>query len=221
MLRGLQARFAEIEPFVEMGVTQTAASTWRCALAEFYHRSGRTAEARREFEALAADDFASVPRDTMWLQGMHLLAGTCARFGDARRAAVLYENLKPFAGRIAVAWPLVTVIGPIDEPLGMLAAVLEQYQAAEQHFADALGIAERMRGLPAQAEIRHQWARMLIQRNHRGDRERVHELLDEAEDIARSLGMTLLIGWITEARESARQRLPARAVGDERAPAHR
>jgi len=208
MLRGWQARFAEIEPFVEMSVTQTAAPTWRCALAEFYHMSGRTAEARREFEALAADDFASLPRDTMWLQGMYLLAGTGARLRDARRAAVLYEHLRPFAGRIAVAWPLVGVIGSIDERLGILATVLEQYEAAEQHLSDALVIAERMRGLPWQADLRHHLGRMLIQRNRRGDRQRARALLDEAEGIARSLGMTMLIDWIGDARESARQLTP-------------
>ena len=103
MLRGWQARFAEIEPFVEMSVTQTAVlPTWRCALADFYDMSGRAAEARREFEALAADDFASLPRDTMWLQGMYLLAGICARLA---RCAARGDALRALCGPSRVASP--------------------------------------------------------------------------------------------------------------------
>ena len=216
MLRGWQARFAEIEPFIEMSVTQTTVMpAWRAALAEFYDHTGRAAEMQREIDALAADGFAALPRDTTWLTTMYLLAGICSRRRDARRAAELYELLEQFAGRIAVGWPLLVMMGSVDERLGMLATVLERYDAAEQHFANALAIAERMRGLPWQADIRHQWARMLIQRERRGDRERARALLDEAEAIAQTLGMTLLIDWITALRSASRQATPARAVGAE------
>jgi hypothetical protein len=215
MLRGWR-RFAEIEPFIEMSVTQTTVMpAWRAALAEFYDHTGRAAEMQREIDALAADGFAALPRDTTWLTTMYLLAGICSRRRDARRAAELYDLLEQFAGRIAVGWPLLVMMGSVDERLGMLATVLERYDAAEQHFANALAIAERMRGLPWQADIRHQWARMLIQRERRGDRERARALLDEAEAIAQTLGMTLLIDWITALRSASRQATPARAVGAE------
>jgi tetratricopeptide (TPR) repeat protein len=215
MLRGWQARFAEIEPFLQASVTESAElPAVRCALAFFYEISGRAAEARREFESLAADGFAALPRDTTWLGSMYLLAGICSRLRDARRSAELYELLRSFAGRIAVGWPLVAVMGSIDERLGVLATVAERYDRAERHFADALAIAERMRGLPSQADIRHQWARMLYRRGRRDDRERAAALLDEAETIASTLGMALLLDWIKQARAEAHQAVPVRAIGE-------
>jgi tetratricopeptide (TPR) repeat protein len=218
MLRGWQARFADIEPFIETSVTDTAVMpAWRAALAEFYAISGRRAEAQREFEALAVDGFAGLPRDTTWLTTVHLLADICWRRRDAPRAADLYELLRPFAGRIAVGWPLVVVPGSVDERLGMLATVLERHDAAEQHFTNALAIAERMRALPWQADIRHHWAHMLNQRGRGGDRERARVLLDEAEAIARTVGMALLLDSIAETREAVRQPTPARAVAAESA----
>ena len=205
MLRGWQARLAEVEPFIETGVAETAVvPAWRCGLADFYSVSGREAEARREFEALAASDFSMLPRDTNWLTAMVLLAGVCARLGDVRRAALLYDLMRPYAGRIAVARPLVVMVGLVDQRLGALAGMQGRYEVAEQHFAGASALAERMRGLPWQADIRHQWAKMLCRRGGRGDRERADTLLGEADAIARPLGMALLLGWIAATRDVLR-----------------
>jgi tetratricopeptide (TPR) repeat protein len=149
VLRGWQARFAEIQPFIEAGASTVGViPAWRCTLAHFYELSGRRVEARREFDGVAAGDFASLPRDAGWLGAMHQLARVCARLDDAARAAVLYEQLRPFAGRVAVAWPLVVIVGPIDQSPGVLAATLARYDAAEAHFADAMAVSERMRALP-------------------------------------------------------------------------
>jgi tetratricopeptide (TPR) repeat protein len=211
MLRGWQARLAEAEPMVTMGVAETGiVPAWRCALAEFYGVAGREAEARREFEALAATGFVDLPRDTTWLTSAVLLASTCTRLRDARRAEQLYDLMRPFRGRIAIARPLVVLVNPIDDRLGMLATVLGRYDDAEEHFADALRLAERMRALPWQATIRREWAELHRRRAGRGDRERALALLDEAEAIARPIGMDLLLGWIAESRDALRRSEQAR-----------
>jgi tetratricopeptide (TPR) repeat protein len=218
MIRGWQARLAEVEPWLAAGVADTAVvPAWRCGLADLYELMGRHAEARREFDALAGEEFSTIPRDAAWLTAMYLLAGTCVRLGDAPRAAVLYDLMLPYADRIAVARPLVVLPGPIAAHLGALASLLERWREAEQHFAAALALAERMRGLPWQADIRHQWALMQLRRGQRGDRERARTQLDRAETIAWQLGMDLLLGWIADARSAAEQssRAVGRAVGDD------
>ena len=160
-LRRWQARLAEVEPLVMSGVAETAVvPSWRIGLAGLLSVTGRTAEAAREFEAVAADGFAGVPRDVTWLTSMCLLARICARVGDVRRAEQLYELMRPYGGRIAVVPPLVVLVGTVDDGLGVLATVLERWDVAEQHFAAALGVATRMRGLPWQADIRHAWGAM-------------------------------------------------------------
>ena len=40
-------------------------------------------------DAVAADDFATVPRDMNWLSAMASAAEVCAILGDARRARAL------------------------------------------------------------------------------------------------------------------------------------
>lgn len=199
MVRGWQGRFDEIGPVIEMSVAMPGVvPAWRCTLAEFYSLSGRTVEARRELDALAADGFAALPRDATWMGAMDLLASLCTRLGDARRAAELYDLMRPFAGRIAVAWPLVALLGVVDERLGMLASTCERYDAAEEHFTQALVIAERMRALPWQAHVRYQWAAMLMRRGGQANHDRARRLLAEAEPIARAVGMPLLLGWIEQ-----------------------
>ena len=212
-LRGWQGRLAEVEPLIRGGAAETqVVPAWRCALAQFYAIAGREAEARGELEALAADGFADLPRDTNWLTSMALLANVCARLGDAPRAALLYDLLRPYSGRVAVS-RFAVLLAPIDQRLGMLAGVLERYEAAEEHLASALSLAERMRALPWQAETRYQRAEMLRRRAARGDRERTLALLGEAEAEARAVGMALLLGWIAECREGVGRSALALAVG--------
>lgn len=212
-LRGWQGRLAEVEPLVRAGAAETqVVPAWRCALAQFYVIAGREAEARSELDALAAGGFADLPRDSTWLTVMSLLANVCARLGDVPRAALLYDLLWPYAGRVAVS-RFSVLLAPIDQRLGMLAGLLGRYDAAEEHFAGALALAERMRALPWQAETRYHWAEMLRRRAGRGDRERALALLDEAEAEARAVGMALLVGWIAECRAGAAKSTLALAVG--------
>ena len=152
---------------------------------------------------LAANDFASIPRGTAWLTAQALNAMTCWHLFDARRAAVLYPLLAPYAGRIVVSSPLVAVIKPVDECLGALATLLGRREDAERHFADALAQAERMRARPWQAEIRCEWAGLLLLGNAAEDRARGEALYAEAETLASSVGMALLPGWVAERRRPA------------------
>ena len=100
MLRGEQGRLAEVEPLITAGVAETAVvPAWRVGLASFYCFVRRDVEARCEFDALAADDFAGLPRDSAWLTGIYLLGTVCGRLRDLRRAEVLYELTRPYAGR--------------------------------------------------------------------------------------------------------------------------
>ena len=212
-LRGWQGRLAEVEPLLRAGAAETqVVPAWRCALAQFYAIAGREAEAHRELDALAADGYAALPRDTNWLTSMALLASVCAHLRDAERAAPLYDLLRPYAGRVAVS-RFAVLLAPIDLRLGELASLQGRPEAAEAHLADALALAERMRALPWQAEIRYQWAEMLLRRAARGDRERALALLDEAEAVARTVGMGLLLGWIAACRERAGRSALALAVG--------
>ena len=188
-LRALQGRAGEVGPLLEAGAAETAVvPAWRSVYANYLAVTGRLADAARELDVLAANDFGAIPRGTAWLTAQSLNAMTCWHLFDDRRAGVLYPLLAPYAGRIVVSSPLVSVIQPVDECLGALATLLGRRAEAERHFAAALAQAEVMRARPWQAQIRCEWAGLLCLQGTAPDRARAEALLAEAEAIARPLG---------------------------------
>jgi len=68
------------------------------------------------------------------------LADACVELADAGAAAVLYDALRPFAARFTVAAGAVACLGSVELPLGALAALLGDDDAARRHFDAAVRI---------------------------------------------------------------------------------
>lgn len=160
----------------------------RCALANLYSDLGLRAEAAATFEELAESDFAGVHLDEEWLAALSLLADACAFLGDRERAAVLYNQLAPYADLNAVAWPE-GATGAVARPLGVLASMLRMTEAAERHFNHAITVNNQIGARPWVAHTQHDHARMLIQRGEASHMERARELLSAALDTYRELEM--------------------------------
>jgi tetratricopeptide (TPR) repeat protein len=194
MLRREQGRLSELEAGVRAAVEQyPGMPVWRCALAGLFAELRRTEEARREFESLAASDFAVLssanPRDL--LLALVLLAEVCVFLEDRRRAALLYELLRPHAG-LNVVVGVVGYFGAVGRPLGSLAGLLGRFEEAEHHFEEALEMHRRMDARPWRARTQDEFARMLLARGQARDRDRARELTGEALATARELGMVTL-----------------------------
>jgi DNA-binding SARP family transcriptional activator len=204
-IRREQGRLAEVEPSVRRFIElYPAVPAWRAALALLLLELGRVGEAKAEFDALA--DFSSVPRDANWLIAVTLLAEVCGALGDGERAAVLYELLKPYAGRTVVVGRAATCNGSASRLLGILATVLRSWELAEGHFLDALGTHERMGARPWTARTQVAYAEMLLARRAKGDKARARELLADAVLAADALGMPVVA-------ERARGLVPAGSAG--------
>ena len=203
-LRREQGRLHELAPVVRHFVQQHgAASTWRPGLALIYSELGREREARAAFEQLAAHDFADLPQDSLWLTCMAYLAEVCAFLGDARRAATLYRLLLPYNGYTVVVGGAYVCYGAAARYLGVLAATMERWEDAAQHFEDALAMNARMGARPWLAHTQHQYAVMLLARHQPGDRDKAMPLLQEALTTARALGMHALEKRITDLYRAA------------------
>lgn len=166
-----------------------------CALAGLYTELGRERQARALFDRLAADDFAGLNRDEEWLLAMTLLAPVCRFLGDTERAATLYGLLAPFSNRNGLGAPEFAT-GSVSRSLGLLAALLERWEASVHHFEDAIEMNERMRARPWRAHAEHDYARALLSRDAPSDRDRALELLARAGGTYRELGMD---GWAERA----------------------
>lgn len=200
-LRQEQGRLEELRPYVDSVVErEPAVPAWGAALAFIDSELGRAEPARDRFEGLAADHFAGLPRDGLWLTGMVYLVRVCTYVGDAARAEILHEQLRPYADRSVVVTLGTACLGSVSLYLGMLDATMASWERAEGHFEAALAMHDRLRAPPWIAHTRFEHARMLLDRAGPADRRRADALLDEALDTGRALGMTRLVQRASAAR---------------------
>ncbi len=190
ILRREQGRLRELESTVLQFTRQYPQITaWRCGLAFVYAATGRESEARREFEQLAANDFAAVERDILWIVAVTMLAEVCAVLGDAARAAQLYQLLLPLAEAAVVLSFGTLYLGSAARALGILAATMGRWVDAEAHFEAALRVHRRVGARPSLAHVCVDYAAMLLARDASGDRVRAVALLNEALELAQAVGM--------------------------------
>jgi tetratricopeptide (TPR) repeat protein len=164
----------------------------RCRFAQFFAELGQLVEVRREFEPLAADDFDVLTLDMRYSVNLAALALACAALNDARRAAVLYDRLRPAAGHSLLFGPALTSMGPCARFQGLLAATMGRYELARQHFEDALAFSQRMGWTPLIARTRCEYASALLRAGRREERALASQLLHKAAEEAHCLGMKLL-----------------------------
>jgi DNA-binding SARP family transcriptional activator len=137
VLRREQGRLAELSELVRASAAEFSTyRVWRCVLTHVLAETGHADEARAELTALAHDRFAALPFDEEWLVSMCTLAEAARILGEQEPAAVLYELLAPYADRIAISYPEVS-IGAVARSLGVLAATIGREDDARRHFAAA------------------------------------------------------------------------------------
>jgi DNA-binding SARP family transcriptional activator len=172
-----------------------------CALARFLV-AGRAQEATALLDELAEDDFARLYVDEEYLAELTLLTDACAALGRVDHAQRLYDKLVPFANLIASGYPEM-ILGSVERPLGVLAAMGGNWGAAERHFTRAVEVNSAMGGLPWVAHAQHDFALALMARGDPADRGRASELLESALHTYRQLAMK---PW-EERAETDRQRV--------------
>jgi serine/threonine protein kinase/tetratricopeptide (TPR) repeat protein len=188
-LRREQGRLIELESGSKNIVERYPnVPAYRCALALLYSHIGNEDEARKEFERLAVNDFRDFSRDAAWLAAVTFASEVCAWLGDATRAEILYELLRPYAqynvitGRFACS-------GSTSRYLGLLATTFSRFEQATKNFEDALEMNTRIGAKPFVAHTQHEYAWMLIKRGESGDSEKAKGLLTESSATYRKLGM--------------------------------
>jgi len=192
-IRREQGRLAEVAPLLKRFVDENPGdAAWRPGLMLIASDLGFEAQARKALVEMTSSGLA-LPMDGKRTVTLSYLAEVCVRLGDVQRAEQVYDLLLPYRD-IAVTVPIVTLCcGSAARYLGMLAGVLEHWDAAEEHFETALAMDERMKALPWLAHTQHQFARALITRARRADFARAKELRAAASATAERLGMAALL----------------------------
>ena len=105
-------------------------------------------------DEFAIDRFDRLPRDMLWLNGLHYFSMTCEVLGRSDIAPELYRLLLPYSGMVATTATIDA--GPVDLQLGVLARLSGQRDLADRHL-HAAGTLCRHNDAPvwsAQAERR-------------------------------------------------------------------
>jgi DNA-binding CsgD family transcriptional regulator len=195
--RGGAAQLEAMEPSIrELAERYAPAAAWPSELAILYATLGRRQETLRVLEDLAADDFASITQDWLWIPSLILFSEACVMLDDRPRAARLYDLLLPYAD-------LHTSDGcfcprPVVSTLGLLATAMGRWDEAEAHFAAACAANARFGARPSAVYTSYQYAGMLAARGGPGDRERGLELTAQALPEARAMGAARLEGLLVE-----------------------
>src|SRR5262249_52398683 len=163
---------------------------WRSALAVLHADAGRLDAARTILDAVARDGYAYVRRDVHHLPSLALLAEAAGLTGDVEHARELYALLAPYADRNVVAtWWSATCAGSVERYLGILAATAGRTDVAAAHFERALVANLRLGARAETAHTKVDHARLLLERDASGARERAMQLVAEARDAADELGL--------------------------------
>ncbi len=192
-IRREQGRLAEVAPLLKRFVDENPEnSAWRPGLMLIASDLGFERPARAALDEMAATKF-NLPRDGKYPITMSYLAETCARLKDLPRAEMVYERLLPYRD-LAIVVPATTLCcGAAARYLGLLAATLERWELAEEHFEAALVVNERLRAAPFLAHTQAEYADALLARGRDGDLGRAKELRAAATTTAERLGMAALL----------------------------
>ncbi len=119
--------------------------------------------------------------------GLVIVAEGLAVLGESELLARLYPRIREAARTEWVS--SFAGFQQLKKVGGLAAAAIGDYDEAETFFGAALDEAERIPIKLEQPEVRRWYAKMLIERNGPGDHLKARELLREAVDAYRALGM--------------------------------
>lgn len=173
---------------------------------------GRWGDASRELESLAVAQLSRVPVTQTALIAGAVLAETLALLGDAANAALLYERLHPYAGRVVVLGPALACLGPMDRFLGLLAALAHEWDTAEAHFVRSLERSRDLVALPFVARTQLNHAAVLCARGRADERGRAASLLADAFTGAHRLGMVKVAQDVRRAQARLAETMPAQVA---------
>ncbi len=189
-IRLAQGRLAEIIEPLEAAYDDTPGALMRAAYALALCELDRLDEARIVFEPLVTNRFAGFFLNTTWLIGMTACAEVAAYLEHRGAAATLAESLAPWRDQLACAG--IVCAGSVARPLGLALATAGRLDEADEAFAQAAAVHERIDAPIELARTHVNWAGMIASRHEPGDPDRALVLLEPALNTAKNLGLATI-----------------------------
>jgi class 3 adenylate cyclase/tetratricopeptide (TPR) repeat protein/DNA polymerase III delta prime subunit len=186
VIRDFQGRLRELIPLIEQARAETPeAPTFRGILALAFASSGRETDAMELLDAEAAACFET-SRDYNWTTTQSVWAEAAARTGHSVAAEFVYEQLRPFDDLIVSASAVMRLA--VAHYLGLLDHSLGRLDDADERFAKAMEVHERLGSGMFVAHTQAAWAALLADRDRGDDRERAVAMAEAALATARAGG---------------------------------
>ena len=184
-----QDRLHEIEGLVaEAAAFDTGLTIWKPLLARLHLEMGKPHQAEEILDRFAQEGFV-VPEGPWWWHTCGSWVAVCVALKHLAGAAQLHRQMAPYAEQLG--FPLTGICCPaIAHHLGVLATALGDWDEAADRFEAATATHERIAAPIWLARTSLEWARMLLARRQAGDPPRARELLGQALETARELGLT-------------------------------
>ena len=190
-IRRAQGRLDEmIEPLERAASANPGVALYRAVLLDALCSVDRLDDARAVFEPLAANRFTDFPVDNSWLTALTCCTEAAAFLEHRAGAAALAELLAPWRDQLDFTG--ITCNGSVARPLGLALATAGRFDEADDAFAQATAVHERLDAPIELARTRVDWASMLVKRRSAGDPEQARTLLDAAVITAERLGLNTI-----------------------------
>ncbi len=169
----------------------------RSALAVALWLRGDRDAATREYERVAVRFERGLERDEHWLITVGGLSRLAILLGDRTRAALLHDQLRPYADLVLVHDQLRAVGEPVGAVLGSLDGFLARYDAGVAYYDRAVAKVTAMGARLPAIDVHAGYARLLAARGRRADRRRAAELREAATRAMGALGLRR--NWLLDA----------------------
>lgn len=183
-IRIVQDRVAEYIPLFEQAAADNPGlPVWRAALANAYATVGRVDDAAAIVADFARNRLEDVPYDQARFSCIVLLATTIFQTGERDAAAMVYQQLEPWADY--VVWNGANSYAQVRLYMGMLSAVMGDDARADDELRRACEFHDRAGMRLFSAESHDGWAQALARR---GDTDGARREAATALELAREVG---------------------------------
>src|SRR5919109_1464034 len=185
----MRGSLGEAVPLFEaLSQTEAWRRVWPAVAAWSAAEGGMLDLARDKLDEITKQSIEQLDKNYIWWPTIVGLTVASTMLGDAEWARLLYGLVLPYSDRLCAVGSTLCA-GAASHHLGSLAATLERWEAAEEHFETALATYEVMRARPFTALAQLGYAQMLLDRGDPEDRDRARTLEEAALRTAAELGL--------------------------------
>jgi tetratricopeptide (TPR) repeat protein len=164
---------------------------WKC-VASFFYSEQNNREGVQIFNAFAELGFDNIPLDETWAIAVQMLINTCCNARDSSRAEQLYDLSLPGKMHHTIVGYGVMSWGSRARELGNLASLMGRFDEAEEHLELAIAQNRKTGAAPWVARSQYDYAQMLARQRDPAYKDRIRELVADAQQAADLLGMVRL-----------------------------